>query len=65
MKPVKLYFPNSSRLFDFLLYERISGVDANSIDSTVKGELSHEQIGTACNLYGAMLHTRIVKPIGS
>jgi hypothetical protein len=61
MRQVVLYFPNNTSLAEFILSQRVSGVEAKSSDASLRGRLTHQQIMAACTTYGAMLQSN---PIG-
>ena len=53
-----LIFPNTSLMAEFILNNRVSKVETNSNEKSVKGFLSEEQINTAIASYGADLRNR-------
>lgn len=57
MKEVNLYFPTTVHLADFVLHEKITGVETTSLDCSLKGLLSDKQIMVACTTYEAVVGT--------
>ena len=57
MKEVALYFTTTAQLADFLLIERIKGVETFVLDCSLKGRLSDKQIVIACTKYNAVVGT--------
>jgi len=55
MKPVTLYFPDTVSLIEFLLSERISGVESNNSYHSLEGVFSHQTIEKACKEFGATI----------
>ncbi len=57
MKEVNLYFPTTIQLADFILLEKITGVQTTSLDCSLKGLLSDKQIMVAYTTYEAIAVT--------
>jgi len=55
MKQSVLIFPVTSAMADFLVREKISNADVDSIEQTVTSTFTDKQISTAEKLYNAML----------
>jgi len=55
MNRVTLYFPNTIFLAEFILLNRVSNVITNSLECSLTGTLSKDQIATAVKQYGARL----------
>jgi hypothetical protein len=60
MKQVVLYFPNNTSLAEFILSQRVSGVETKASDASLRGRLTHQQIMTACSSYGAVLESKLI-----
>ena len=59
MKQSVLIFPDTSAIADFLVREKISNADVDSIEQTVTSTFTDKQISTAEKLYNAMLKKTI------
>lgn len=55
MKRVVLVFPDATKMTEFLLTCRIAGAEINSIENSLSGILSEQQIQTACETYEARI----------
>ncbi|RYZ21638.1 MAG: hypothetical protein EOO16_12255 [Chitinophagaceae bacterium] len=55
MKSVTLIFPTVASLAEFLIVERISSVETDSIAKTITAVLADQQIASACTKYNACL----------
>jgi hypothetical protein len=53
MRDVTLVFPDSNLLAAFVLMEAIKGLDVKSCELKVSGQLTAQQITTACTTYRA------------
>ena len=60
MEKVVLLFPNIVSISNFLLQYRIAGIEVNSLERSVIGCLTSDQIIVACNQYNAYLKTPIL-----
>ena len=55
MKQVVLLFPDTAAIADFLIKEKISNAQVDSIEQTVTSKFTNKQISTAEKIYKAML----------
>jgi hypothetical protein len=55
MKTVTLLFPNTNAMAEYIISEQIRGVEVKTVELTLKGESTDQQIATACTQYGAYL----------
>lgn len=62
MKKVILIFPAIAALSDFVQDYMISGLEVNTSNLSVTGELTEHQVADACNNYQARLRTTIPFP---
>jgi hypothetical protein len=53
MKKVVLVFPDTSSMVDFLLIYKVNGVEANSVDLSIGGQISEKLVTVAVSEYGA------------
>ena len=56
MKQVTIIFPHTISMFDFLLEQKISNVETNSNELSIRGCFTEEQVELASLRYGAHLH---------
>jgi hypothetical protein len=59
MKQVVLIFPDTSAIADFIVKEKISNAEINSIEQTVISTLTDKQIIDAETIYKAMVKKMI------
>ena len=62
MKEATLIFPTNDVVADFVLENRVSGIQTDSKAFSVNGLLSDDVIATACAKYDAVL---VLKPLVS
>jgi hypothetical protein len=55
MKTVTLHFPTTNAMAEYIIVEKISGVEVKTVELTLKGALTDQQIAIACTQYGADL----------
>ena len=53
MSRVTLYFPNTTLMAEFILTYRASNIITNSMDCSLIGTLSQDQVAIAIKKYGA------------
>ena len=56
LKEIRLLFPDSSQLTEFVLKENIKDLETNSSEFSLKGLMTSSQIQTATEIYGAIVH---------
>jgi hypothetical protein len=64
MRQVCLFFPDVESISSFLLNCKISNVETNSLEQSVKGTMTDAEIALACNQYNAMeFDPLVLKPV--
>jgi hypothetical protein len=58
MKQVVLFFPDNIKLSEFILTQRVSGIETKSSEASLKGVLTDDQIVVACTKYEAELQIK-------
>ena len=61
MESVLLIFPDVTSIMQFILEQNANGVEVNTLETSIMGELPHNKIDIAINKYGAFVKQRFVE----
>jgi hypothetical protein len=60
MRQVELVFPDTSAIADFIIKQKLSSVQVNSIEQTVISALTDKQIAIVETIYNAMVKKMVL-----
>jgi hypothetical protein len=60
LRQVELVFPDTTAIADFIIKQKLSNVQVNSIEQTVISALTDKQIAIAETIYNAMVKKMVL-----